>query len=199
MRFAAMIAVLAGCGVNIDGQGGVVIDASAPRIDDAADAGAEVDAGAGAGLDAGADAAVGPIDARVCSGGDAHAGAPDGSCFVLFKTPQTWLEAEASCAAIGAHPAILPSAAMDTAAEALVGNRDTFIGLTDEASEGAFVWVDGSALVFANFASGEPNNGGGGGAENCVVIAGSRAGKKWDDRPCVAGGGDGRYAVLCQQ
>ena len=47
--------------------------------------------------------------------------------------------------------------------------EDAFIGLTDEATEGTFVWVNGdtSTLAEINFASGEPNNSGN---EDCVVL-----------------------------
>lgn len=193
MRFVAMamVAVLAGCGVNIDGRVGQAIDAIAPRTD----------AGQQAVTDAASDGAGAALDAPGCSGGDAHAVAPDGSCLMLLTAAQTWVEAQASCTALGARPAVLSSAAMDTAAETLVANFDTFIGLTDEVTEGTFVWSDGRALVFANWHTGEPNNGSGRYAEDCAVIAGSRPGKQWDDRPCapVSGVGAGAYAVLCQQ
>jgi hypothetical protein len=199
MRSVAVLAFLAGCGVAIDGQVSQAIDASAPRVD--AVSGSEAGIDAGAGLDAAPDATSEPLDARVCSGGDAHVVAPDGSCLILLAAAQTWVEAQASCGALGAHPAVLASAAMDTAGETLAGNHDAFIGLTDEATEGTFVWVDGAALAFANWHTGEPNNGGGRYAENCAVIAGARAGKQWDDRPCapVTGVGAGKYSVICQQ
>jgi hypothetical protein len=63
------------------------------------------------------------------------------------------------------------------------------------------VWVDNSPLVFAAWEANEPSNGGPLYVENCVVIAGTRLEKKWDDRPCglVAGvPGAGQYSVLCQ-
>ena len=190
MRLLSIVAVLAGCGVNIDGRVGQAIDASAPRGD----------AGQAAVSDAANDGAV-PLDAPACSGGDASVVAPDGSCLMLLTAAQTWVEAQASCTALGARPAVLPSQAMDIAAETLVANFDTFIGLTDEVTENTFVWSDGSPLTFANWHSGEPNNGSGRYAEDCAVIAGSRPGKQWDDRPCapVPGVGAGKYAVLCQQ
>jgi hypothetical protein len=110
-------------------------------------------------------------------------------------------DAKASCAAIGAHLADLKDARIDAAAEAFVGSANTFIGLTDRAVEGTFVWDDGTSLGYANWHSGEPNNGGSGGyQEDCVVIAGARVGAQWDDRPCdqtetTLGG---VYAYLCE-
>lgn len=182
MRIAAVLVVLAGCGAHVDGEpeNSAVPDASLPSDSATRD----------------------PVDAKPCNGGDARATAPDGSCLILVSALQIWTEAKATCAGLGAHAAVLTTAALDTAAETLVGNLDTFIGLTDEAKEGTFVWVDGTPLGFTNWRSGEPSNGGPGATydENCVVISGARAGKQWDDRPCapVPNVEGGRYAVLCQ-
>lgn len=166
----------AGCGVKLDGGGA------------AADAGADarpVDA---------------PIDARPCTGGSQTMTAPDGSCFVFITTPVTFVDAQAACTQLNAHLAILPTAAMDDAAEAFVGLNDTYIGLTDLATEGTFVWSDGSALVFNAWEPNEPSNGAGVYQEDCAIIAGARLGKKWDDRPCapVPNVGGGLYSTLCQ-
>jgi hypothetical protein len=110
----AVVAVLAGCSARIEGTGVIVDaapDASELRVDAAI-----------------ADA---PPDARLCAGGDAHQTAPDGSCLVLFQTPQSWDAGRVTCTGITGHLAILTTAALDNTAEALVGNLDTFIGLTD--------------------------------------------------------------------
>ena len=57
-----------------------------------------------------------------------------------------------------------------------VGSANTFIGATDRAVEGTFVWDDGTPLSFTNWRAGEPNNGGSGATyqEDCVIIAGAR-------------------------
>jgi lectin-like protein len=152
--------------------------------------------------DAGADGRPGDaaIDARPCTGGDQSMTAPDGSCFVFIAAAVTFAEAQAACTALNAHLAIVNTAALDDAAEAFVGTHDTYIGLTDQAVENTFVWVDGSALVFSAWEPNEPSNGGGAYEEDCAIIAGSRLAKKWDDRPCapVANVGGGNYSTLCQ-
>jgi hypothetical protein len=186
MRLAPALALLAGCGANIISSGGpddAAIDAEERRPD------------AAVVVDAGIDA---PIDARACVEGDARMIGPDGSCLILLRARQSFAAAQTTCLGLGAHLAILKTAEIDNVAETLVGNLDTFIGLSDQITEGQFVWVDGTPLVFSNWEAGEPNNGGSNG-EDCAIIAGARAEKKWDDRPCSPSGDNGAYSVLCQR
>ena len=119
----------------------------------------------------------------------------------MFTTPATYVDAKAACAAMSAHLAYLEDATTDAAAEAFVGSANTFIGLTDLATEGTFVWDDGTPLGYSNWHTGEPNNGGSGGyQEDCAIIAGARVGAQWDDRPCDPSEvpTSGRFAYLCQ-
>jgi hypothetical protein len=132
-----------------------------------------------------------PADARPCMGGTLAMVAPDGSCLVFVSTPQTYVNAKAACMAMNAHLAFLKTAALDTFAIPMIGNLDTFIGATDNVTEGTYIWDDGSAVVFDHWGAGEPNNGGLNG-ENCAIITGARPEKLWDDRPC-----DNSYAYLC--
>ncbi len=150
-------------------------------------------------IDAGADA---PIDARACAGGTMAQLAPDGSCLVFVATPATYVDAKAACAAMTAHLAYLEDAALDTFAESFVGTANTWIGASDLVTEGTFVWEDGTPLQFTNWHTGEPNSGGPDATyeEDCVIVAGERIGKQWDDRPCDASEfpDSGSYAYLCQ-
>ena len=174
-RWLACAWLVAGCGAHLDG------DADAARSF----------------RDAGIDA---PVDARPCTGGTMAMVGPDGSCFVLVTTPKTYVDAKAGCEAMNAHLAYLKSAAIDTFAESFVGTLDTFVGGSDRVTEGAFAWEDGTPFSFTNWALNEPNNGGGGAyQEDCVVIAGSRVTKRWDDRPCDPSEvpTSGSFAYLC--
>jgi hypothetical protein len=186
MRLVIALAVLGGCGANLINAGGdedAGVDATGRRPDASA-------------VDAAVDA---PIDARACIDGDARTIAPDGSCLILINAPQSFADGRVTCAGLGAHVAILSTAALDAAAEALVGARDTFIGLTDEVTEGQFIWVDGTLLGFSNWELGEPNDGNGSTSEDCAIIAGTRPAKGWDDRPCAPVASGGLYSVLCQR
>ena len=178
LRWTAL-ATLAACSASVDGNNGDP-DAAPPVDTIAADASA---------------------DARLCVGGDKAGMAPDGTCLQLFTTKKPFAEAKLACEAIGSHLAIIRTQAADTFAEAFVELNDTFIGLSDTATETQFVWVDGTAPTFTAWAPTEPNDGGGTYAEDCGIIAGSRVAKLWDDRPCaptVALPNAGSYAYLCQ-
>lgn len=183
MRRIVLAAVLAACGAQLGpGGGGSDQPLDAPAFD-----GPSPDA---------------PVDARPCTGGDAHMVGPHGECLVMFTAPATHADATAACAAIGAHLAYLTDAELDAAAETFVGSANTLIGLSDLATEGTFVWDDGTPLGFANWHIGEPNSGGSGATyqEDCVIIAGARVGAQWDDRPCDASEvpSAGTYAYLCE-
>jgi len=180
MRPLVVAWLLVACSATLGPQGG-----GSDRVADGA-------------VDAPADAA---IDARPCTGGDAHMVGPNGECLVMFTTPKTYVDAKAACEAINAHLAYLENAAIDSVAETFVGSANTFIGLTDRAVEGTFVWDDGTPLGYANWHTNEPNNGGSGGyQEDCVIIAGARVGAQWDDRPCDASevATSGMFAYLCE-
>lgn len=146
-----------------------------------------------------ADAA--PDAPRMCMGGNAAALAPDGSCLVHLTTPATYASAKIQCMGInGGHLALLKTAALDTFAETFIGDLDTWIGANDIVTETTFLWEDGTALVFTNWATGEPNNANGTFQEDCAIIAGARVTKQWDDRPCDSSEvpTSGTFAALCQ-
>lgn len=184
--YVAMSTLLAtlGCGASLGGE--------APH-DDAAVADAP-----------GSDAVLGDAapDARACTQGTGAALAPGGSCLVSLPTAVTYANAKTACAASGWHLAYIKDAALDTFAENFVGTVDTWIGGNDIALEGAFKWDDGTAFIFTNWnpTTSEPNNGNNVYQEDCVIIAGARAGKLWDDRPCDASENamSGLFAALCQ-
>lgn len=177
----------AGCDASLGGDSG------------AQDAATALDA---RGLDSGGPADAGVDAQRVCAGGGTLA--PDGSCLAFVATPVTYAGAKVACGQLqaGGHLAYIKSQALHDTALTLIGVVDTWIGGNDITTEGAFVWDDATAFAFTNWSTGEPNSGGTGATyqEDCVIIAGARVEKKWDDRPCDASevAASGMFAYLCQ-
>lgn len=185
MRSVLALVMLAGCGVQL-GSGGSQTDGST-----------DTQGSSDAGIDAPS------IDARPCTGGDMNVMAGE-ECLMLFTTtPRSWADANTACMALNARLAILDTASKHTAAKALAGTNNTWIGLTDTGMENQFRWVDpGVPYAYMAWDASEPNNGSGSYEEDCVVIAGARGGD-WDDRPCsdqVPGvtAGCCTYAYMCQ-
>ena len=97
-------------------------------------------------------------DALVCDGTVAN-----GLCFKAVAATANWTEAEAACGKWGGHLAKISSAAENTVvrnvANGICGANSTpWIGVNDIAVEGTFVWPDGTAATYTNWAGGEPNN-----------------------------------------
>lgn len=182
MRSMLFVALLAGCGVEIDGNrvGDPMIDAQ-PQ----------------------ADAAIDAVPVRPCTGGDQNA-TVNGECYLLFTTTKrSWADANTACTGMQARLAVLDTAAKHTAAKALAGTNDVWIGLTDTVVEGSYRWVDASVpFAYSMWNANEPSNGQGVYEEDCTVIAGASA-RNWDDRPCSpaianAPAGCCSYAYMCQ-
>ena len=87
----------------------------------------------------------------------------------------TWTESEAAAVKLGGHLATIEDQGEQ---DWVYSNfswdyQHLWIGLNDEAKEGTWVWVDGSASEYRNWRSGDPNGGKG---ENCCGDALGRAG-----------------------
>lgn len=89
----------------------------------------------------------------------------DGSCFKLFGTDvddgKTWSEAETMCQKLDAHLASISSRRQHDTVAALLDSKQYssgWIGLTDTAMEGSWVWSDGELVAYTNWASTEPDN-----------------------------------------
>lgn len=146
------------------------------------------------------DAAAEPpdVDAPLpepCDDGDLQAEGAGGSCYwAVHTTPVDWTTARVACQADGGDLAIITSlaesdevnalaiAALTASADEVV---DYWIGASDSATEGAFLWPDGTPLGFSNWRLNEPNDGGVAG-EDCTIIEADRGGS-WDDRACDNG------------
>ena len=93
--------------------------------------------------------------------------------------PLPFADAEQAFVVLGGHLASIHTAQVN-AFIAVLGGLGAYVGGTDAASEGTFVWTDGSPFDFTNWLGGEPNNSGDG--EDCLQINDSLGG--WNDVPC---------------
>ena len=125
-----------------------------------------------------------PIQGPVLTNGEQH-------YYDIIDGQFTWTGANVDAAnqsylGFAGHLMTIESAAENTVANNLrvlcststPGNCAAWIGLTDAAQEGTFVWVTGEPLAYTNWFPGEPNNQHG--TENYVVIA---SGALWNDLP----------------
>lgn len=85
-----------------------------------------------------------------------------GVCYFVGPDVATWTEGQSFCEGHGGHLAVI-SSAEENALVAELMNRcqnqyGCWIGADDNASEGKFVWVDGTPVSFSNWNSGQPDN-----------------------------------------
>ncbi|MBQ7220795.1 MAG: C-type lectin domain-containing protein [Synergistaceae bacterium] len=93
----------------------------------------------------------------------------DGHWFKCFDELKTWHEAKAACEALGGHLATSTSAEKNEfladlvgkAEATLGGNRQVWLGATDEEREGTWKWVTGEDWNYTNWRTGQPDNAGG--------------------------------------
>ena len=89
----------------------------------------------------------------------------NGHAYYLLS-PTNWNSAEAAAISLGGHLATVNDAAENAWIFSTFSNfggqtRTLWIGLNDLSQEGLWIWNDGDASAYRNWAPGEPNNGGG--------------------------------------
>lgn len=130
----------------------------------------------------GASASSAPL---ACSG-DGQRFVANEVVYCAHSTMRNFSDAQAECQKSGGNLAVIRSAAdndaiMEVLSGPLGGADSVWIGFTDEAEEGRFVWTSGEAAGFTSWNGGEPNNSG---EEDCGTwIANSGL---WNDRACGA-------------
>ena len=124
-------------------------------------------------------------DVRQCSGCISPSPPPPTpSPYTLMNNALSWSDASAACLAAGLQLASVQSASENALlVTAAAGNSRVWIGGTDAASEGTWVWSpSGTPLSYTNWNSGEPNNWGN---EDCLEFNWKSPGLgKWNDVPC---------------
>jgi hypothetical protein len=150
---------------STSGAGGIVRSGS----NGGASAGGSAAGGATAGGSDGRGAA--PVDSPP-DAGDAAAGGgastpgpcapgalgPDGAtCYYLASTSASWFDARQTCLDAARLLVQLDSAEEDTFVAGL-SSRSLWIGASDTAVDGTFVWGDGSPIVYSNWGPEQPDD-----------------------------------------
>ncbi len=111
---------------------------------------------------------IAAIDAAMSAGGYNYLNVQNQPCSRYFfnnSPTSNWATAEQQANAVGGHLVSIndaaENAALLTAAQTQGFTGAIWIGFTDAANEGTFVWSNGSANTYSNWNSGEPSNSGG--------------------------------------
>ena len=101
-------------------------------------------------------------------------------------TPNTWTNSETEALTLGGHLVTINDAAendfvFNTFTAILGSDAGLWIGLNDEAVEGAFVWSSGEPLTYTNWGGTEPNNYGGEDYAHMFSQSDPRADGSWND------------------
>uniref|UniRef100_A0A3B3ZZ14 C-type lectin domain-containing protein n=1 Tax=Periophthalmus magnuspinnatus TaxID=409849 RepID=A0A3B3ZZ14_9GOBI len=112
---------------------------------------------------------TGAVTDDCCPDGWSHFGS---RCFMFFRKPKTWIDAELSCIEIGGNLASIHSSddnqfIQDTVLRLTGSHWRVWIGGHDGVEEGVWQWTDGSPFDFNHWNYGEPNNFRG---EHCLVM-----------------------------
>jgi serine/threonine protein kinase len=114
-----------------------------------------------------------------------------GHAYKFYPELLTWKQAKARCEQLGGRLAIPESLAENQFVAGLVtaaGWQDSWIGITDEAREGEWRGVDGSAIAFTNWFVKQPNNKNG--DEHFALLSNRTfnepANGRWSDQPNAA-------------
>ena len=83
----------------------------------------------------------------------------DGHTFQYIKATAKWSVAKTACEALGGHLATSTSAGKNEFLLSIIG-ATSWLGGTDEETEGVWKWITGETWSYANWNSGEPNNSG---------------------------------------
>lgn len=130
------------------------------------------------------------IDGPIVNPANSHA------YYVL--TNQSWTDSEIEAVALGGHLVTINDEeenlwVFDTfvpilQSRGISANNGFWIGLSDNVTEGTFVWISGEEVTYTNWGSGEPNNLGG--IEDYVHMVGNTY---WNDLSDSGFGGSGSF------
>ena len=126
-------------------------------------------------------------DCAAATGCTLATGFADSGYLLCSAEPLAFADARVFCTDLGGDLAVLETEEenqfmYDAGAESMV------FGLTDEAVEGSFVWVDGQSATYDAWAEAQPDDAGG--DEDCVQYY---ADATWNDIPCT-----NAYGFVCE-
>jgi hypothetical protein len=100
------------------------------------------------------------------------------------SSARMWADAQSDCALDGGHLVVLDSGPENTYVDSLTAG-ELWIGYSDVAVEGLWVWITGEPTMFLNWRSDAPNNGAdtGLGPQNCGEMDQGDVGT-WNDDEC---------------
>ena len=119
------------------------------------------------------------------------------TCLKVFAENGTWPEAQGVCQDYGGQLASISSQAQTDAAVAMMRLESieiAWIGLTDLAEEGVFVWSDGAATEYTGWVGAQPDEATTGSqcaaynGEDCVALGPHVQSFGWYDLPCEVSG-----------
>jgi len=118
----------------------------------------------------------------------------DVSTYMLCTSAANWSTAQSTCASYGYHLFTIDSYDEQDFVEGEMDALSTgkwWMGFTDAASEGTWVWEDGSSVSYTDWYSGEPNDSGGN--EDCGQLNRFHPDYGWNDEPCSSS-----FAYICE-
>ena len=104
-------------------------------------------------------------------------------CYIWVDTAITWQRAEDACVEWGGHLVSIHSDLENYAVRSIRDiNGFTWIGLSDTANDGDYVWTDGTPFNYHNFSPGQPDSYYG---ESCFHLRYQNRGElTWNDYHC---------------
>ena len=127
----------------------------------------------------------------------------DSSCYLVSHVKMTWFEAQEFCFGKEAYLAEIQSHEEDSLLDIILPEDTNYwLGLSDLAVEGTFVWEDShSVAVYTGWAPGQPDNIGTNVLvrnADCVFKSFSAGLAGWHDAECTAEDWHGSVHALCE-
>ncbi|CAJ1059160.1 CD209 antigen-like protein E [Xyrichtys novacula] len=106
------------------------------------------------------------------------------SCYFVSTAKKNWAASREDCKAQGADLVVINSEEEKDFVTGLVNGPEDWIGLTDSAQEGSWMWVDGTPVTTTYWSGGQPNSSKG--DQDCGEMWKDSKQKKglWNDEDC---------------